>query len=334
MAVVVVGSDGQDGRILVALLRAAGRAVVEVSRGGRTDITDARDVAGLIREVVPDEVYYLPAVHQSSEDPESAELELFHSSYEVHCMGLVNFLEAIRTSSERSRLFYAGSSLVFGDPVAPLQDEGTPFDPTTVYGITKAAGISTCRYYRAKHGIFASVGILYNHESALRPATYVSQKIATHAAAVQRGDVSELVIGDLDAVVDWGYAPDYCDAMQRILALRMPGDFVIASGEGHSVREFVEVAFGALGLDWTKFVREDRSRIRRPSTVRIGNAAKLEAETGWTRATGFEDMIAKMLEANGATIVSPATRRGTADALSGPRGGAGAGPQRLPSRSQ
>jgi GDPmannose 4,6-dehydratase len=261
--VVVVGSSGQDGRILCERLRGEGAEVLEISREGlperpRVHIASRQDVTSAVAGFRPQEIYYLAAHHHSSQDNLSSDpLELLVKSFEVHVTGLLHFLEAIRTVSPATRLFYAASSLIFGAPPDATQDEETPLNPRCAYGVTKTAGLHCCRLYRNTHGVHASAGILYNHESPYRQEKFVSQKIVRAAIRIQRGEQQKLVLGDLSARIDWGYAPDFVDAMMRVLALEKPDDFIIATGETHSVGEFVEIAFGLLGLDWKKWVEED-----------------------------------------------------------------------------
>jgi GDPmannose 4,6-dehydratase len=210
----------------------------------------------------------------------------------------LNFLEAARVKSPKSRLFFASSSRVFGAPPSSPQDETTPLNPECVYGITKAAGQRCVRYYRQAHGLFAAAGILYNHESPLRAPAFVTTKIVRGAVAIRRGQQSKLVLGDLDAEADWGYAPDYVDAMRQILRLPAADDFVIASGASHTVRNFVEAAFGLVGLDWNAYVEVAPGLIsgqRRSSLV--GNTAKLTAATGWKPSVSFTELVRILVQA-------------------------------------
>lgn len=292
----IVGSAGQDGTLLGEHLRARGDTVTGLPRGERT----AGEVEQLVQDGRPDAIYYLAAYHHSSEDPPIEPLALFERSAAVHVTQLLYFLEAIRKRAPAARLFYAASSLIFGEPAETPQTEDTPFRPICVYGITKTAGVQLCRHYRRTHGVYASVGILYNHESPLRAPKFVSKKIVRAAHEIARGTRDRLVLGDLSAELDWGYAPDYVDAMHRILALPSPDDFVVATGEAHTVRELVELAFGQLGLDWRRHVEENRALITRPPLRRIGDASKLAAATGWRPATSFEAMVRALVEAEAA----------------------------------
>ncbi len=291
---IIVGSEGQDGRLLFDRLERDGYSVLGIGRGKTSpvDILDRDGVRALVSSFRPDEVYYLAAHHGSSQDLGAEEsLDLLQASHEVHVAGLLHFLEALRRDRPSASLFYAASSRIFGHPETETQDETTPLDPRCAYGITKACGTLCCRLYRRLHSLRASVGILYNHESPARLAGFVSRKIVDGAVAIQRGNRTPLVVADLGARVDWGFAPDFVEAMVRIAAREEPGDFVVATGVARSVREFVEVAFGLAGLDWRKHVVEDPSLVARPSPTLVGNARKLRTMTGWAPSVSFEEMV-------------------------------------------
>jgi len=304
----IIGSAGQDGRILTDRLRQDGLRVVGLDRGLATDsasgplppldLLDPAQVAALVQSVAPDEVYYLAAYHHSSEDrlpPDDG--EVFRLSFDIHVRGLLNVLEGLRKHAPKAHLFYAASSLIFGDQPPSPQDENTPFDPRCAYGITKIAGLQCCRFYRKKHGLRASVGILYNHESALRREPFVTAKIVGAAVAIKAGQPRKLVLGNLAARVDWGYAPDFVEAMTRIVRLDQGDDFVVATGETHSVQEFVEAAFAAAGLDWRPHVQENPSVIVRHTGQLVGNAARLRERTGWKPSVTFPEMVKLLVEA-------------------------------------
>lgn len=298
---VIVGARGQDGRLLTELLRSKAYRLVCVDQGQLTveglpgrdpvDITRRGDVRDLVQHVQPDEVYHLAAVHHSSQETARPDLELFRASYEVNFFSLLHFLDAVRLHSPRTRLFYAASSLVFGEPPTEVQTEQTPFSPGSVYAMTKVDGLLACRQYRAAHGLFASVGILYNHESKYRADKFLTRKVVRAAVAIKRGATEPLALGDLEASVDWGYAPDYVEAMHAMLQAPQPDDFIVATGARHTVREFVELAFREVGLDWRKHVVAAGQAMGRQAWTRIGDAGKLIRATGWRPRTGFEDMI-------------------------------------------
>ena len=305
--VIVVGSSGQDGDILFERLRAQGHFVVGIEVGGirctetiairAVNILQPASVEDLIVGVVPDEVYYLAAFHRSAEESADDDRLEFERSFAIQVSGLLNFLAAIHRKSPKTRLFYAGSARIFGVPDRVPQDEDTPINPDCIYGISKVAGMGCARYYRQSHGLFAVSGILYNHESPRRAPRFVTQKIVRAVAAIEAGEQSRLLLGDLDAIVDWGYAPDYVDAMTRMLEMREPQDLVIATGEPHSVREFAEVAFGYAGLDWQQYVEVASSLLTRPPRKLVGNARRLREATGWRPSVSFSEWIQILLAA-------------------------------------
>src|SRR3990172_959286 len=277
---VIVGCNGQDGQLLYNLLLRKNYDIVGIGRGFirsntsyqfgcAVDIGNADEVFSLIGEFMPDEIYYLAAFHQSSEDEGMDTIELFRGSSQVNVLSLVNFLEGIRVLSPATRLFYAASSHIFKGTPSDMQDEITPVNPTCIYGITKASGLFTCRFYRNTYAVFASTGILYNHESSLRSDKFVSQKIIKGVVNIKNNRQEKLKLGDINAEVDWGYAPNYVEAMHNILNIGSPDDFVIATGQKHSVREFVRTAFDYLDLDWQRYVEEDPSIITKKKVALV-----------------------------------------------------------------
>jgi GDPmannose 4,6-dehydratase len=186
---------------------------------------------------------------------------------------------------------------VFGRPIGKKQTEETPFDPQSPYAVSKAAGIHVCRYFRNDHSFFASAGILYNHESPRRSSRFLSKKVVQGAVNIKLGRQSELLLGHLDSLVDWGFAPDYVSAMWNILQLSSPGDFIVATGTLRTVREFVHYTFELLGLDASRYVVERRDLITRPGVPRCGDATRLRQVAEWKPTTTFEEMIRNMVEA-------------------------------------
>ena len=295
---VITGSAGQDGTYLGEHLRKLGYVVTGLTRTGGVDITDPGRVTRLLTELQPTEIYHLAAYHHSAQDKLMDDLGVFQQSNTLHCVATANFLEAIRQVAPATRFFFAASCHLFGAPPIPVQDEATPFSPAGLYGITKQAGVQLCRYYRQKYQVFAAVGILYNHESPLRPASFVSQKIVQAAVAIRAGRQAHLILGDLTATVDWGFAGDYVDAMHRMLQLPVAEDFVIASGTPHRVGEFVEIAFQSVGLDWRQHVVVDPSLLRQSQRLPLtGNSSKLRRMTGWKPQTSFEALVQMMIAA-------------------------------------
>ena len=258
----IIGACGQDGTFLTELLAQRGDRVIGVSRRkisstssenwDAVDILQPDQVLSLMQKTQPAECYYLPAFHHSAEDASllSGVPALFERSYAIHVRGLIHFLHAIAQTSRHTRLFYAASSHVFGSPAGELLDESTPLNPENVYGITKTMGIHCCRHFRRELGVFAATGILFNHESHLRPVKFLSQKIVRGVLAFQADKTRKLVLGDLSATADWGYAGDYVEAMTRILGHSVPEDFVVATGEPHTVGELLRITCEIVGVDW------------------------------------------------------------------------------------
>ena len=308
----IVGCEGQDGRLVTELLLAQGYAVlglarhvvhsVNVSWDRPVDILNQEAVFDLMKVVPFDEIYYLAAYHQSSQDPFQDNTVLFKQSHAINVEGLLNLLEAIKTQGSQARLFYAASSLIFASTATDVQDEQTSFAPDSFYGMTKLNGLLLCRYYRQQHGVFVATGILYNHESAYRSASFISTKIVRAAVNIKQGKQNDLVVGDLNACTDWGYAPDYVVAMQQILKLPQGDEFVIATGQQHSVRDFVQIAFDCVGLDWKNYVKEDPAIMTRKRRPLVGSPQKLISVTGWHPTVDFKGMIKNLVEAQGACV--------------------------------
>jgi GDPmannose 4,6-dehydratase len=257
-----------------------------------------------VQKTQPPECYYLPAFHHSAEESglSSDTPALFERSYAVHVHGLIHFLNAIAQTSKHTRLFYAASSHVFGSPAGELLDESTPLNPENVYGITKTMGIHCCRHFRRELGVFAATGILFNHESHLRPVKFLSQKIVRGVLAFQADKTRKLMLGDLSATVDWGYAGDYVEAMTRILGHAVPEDFVVATGEPHTVGDFLRITCEIVGVDWRECAVANDNILKKKPIRLIGDSGKLRRLTGWRPATSFRGMIEKMLDQAQATV--------------------------------
>jgi GDPmannose 4,6-dehydratase len=263
----VTGIGGQDGSYLAELLLDRGYEVFGVVRAGsgadypnldavrdrirflETDMLDAGSLAAALRESRPDELYNLASV---SFVPASWEEPV--ATAEHAAVGVTVLLETIRAVDPAIRFYQASSSEIFGEPVESPQGPDTPLRPLTPYGVAKAYGHFITRSYRRRYGLHASSGILFNHESPRRPLEFVTRKVTNAAAAISLGAERELVLGDLDARRDWGYAPDYVRAMWLVLQADEPDDYVVATGATHSVRELVEIAFSHAGLDWREHV--------------------------------------------------------------------------------
>jgi GDPmannose 4,6-dehydratase len=307
---VVLGSAGQDGSLLFEKLVDDGWQVVGVDltelRLGRLEqrpvervtLGNPGEIDALVGAFTPDAIFHLAAYHQSSEEKAGSLGDALRMSYQVHVGSLVDVLEAVRVRAPRCHVFYAASSHVFGAPEGRVQTEETPFSPRSVYGVTKAAGVEVCRLYR-RSGVLASAGILYNHESPRRAPHFVSQRIVRGAkrakAAAAAGSRAPLVLGRLDAVVDWGWAPDYVDAMRSIVAHAEAHDYIVATGVPHTVRDFAAAAFDAVGLDWREHVEEDPNLLREELPVLVGDPTRLKTKLGWRPSVTFEQMVHLLL---------------------------------------
>jgi GDPmannose 4,6-dehydratase len=303
----VTGAGGQDGSYLAESLLGRGYEVVgvvrDVSRGYEhlegvelveVDLLDQATLAGVLRTHGPHEVYNLASpsfVPRSWEHPvETAEFA---------AVGVTSLLEAVRAVDDGIRVYQASSSEIFGEPAEVPQSESTPLAPVTPYGVAKAYGHFIIGSYRRRYGLHASAGILYNHESPRRPENFLPSKVAHAVARIAGGDTAELQLGDLDAQRDWGYACDSVEAMRLILQQDEPGDYVIATGELHSVRELVEVAFSHVGLDWRDHVRVDESLKRGQAELHhlVGDASKAREQLGWKPSVTFEELVALLVDA-------------------------------------
>lgn len=309
----ITGIAGQDGSYLAELLLENGYEVHGIVR--RIAIEDAEhrlknishlldrikiytaaldNVLSLIktvRDVAPDECYHLAAssfVSYSFDD----EISILNNNVNsTHYL-----LAAIKEFVPRCRVYFAGTSEMFGTVSHYPQDEHTPFNPRSIYGISKVASYHLVKNYREQYKLFACSGILYNHESPRRGYEFVTRKIVSSAVKIKRGLQGELALGNLDAYRDWGYAPDYVKAMWLMLQRERPDDYVIATGQTHSVREFVEAAFTALDLDYKEFVRVDPKFYRPAEKVELcGNPLKAERNLGWTRSKTFAEIIVEMV---------------------------------------
>lgn len=257
------------------------------------DMSDASRLARLIDEIRPAEVYNLAAqshVKVSFEAPEYTS--------DVDALGTLRLLEAIYHCDPKIRYYQASTSEMFGGASAP-QNEATPFLPRSPYGAAKAFGFWTTRVYREAYGIYGVNGILFNHESPRRGETFVTRKITQAVARIVAGRQQLLYLGNLDARRDWGYAPDYVRAMWLMLQLEDPADFVVATGEAHTVREFAQLAFGHAGLDWERYVRVDRAYFR-PLEVDelVGDASSARERLGWAPSVSFPELVAIMVDAD------------------------------------
>src|SRR3954468_325366 len=305
----ITGITGQDGSYLAELLLDHGYEVHGMVRRASTekfdriehlrdsitlhqgDLLDQRSLGDAIRAARPDEIYNLAAMSFVAVSWIQPTL-----TAEFTGVGVTRLLEATREVSPESRFYQASSSEMFGKVREVPQNEATPFYPRSPYGVAKAYGHHITVNYRESYDLFASSGILFNHESERRGLEFVTRKVTWHAAAIKHGLRDELKLGNLDAKRDWGYAKDYVEAMWMMLQQDTPDDFVIATNRTNSVRECVEIAFDEAGLsDWEQYVRIDE-RYLRPAEVDhlIGDYGKAERDLGWRPRTSFEELIRLM----------------------------------------
>ena len=316
----ICGISGQDGTYLAKLLLERGYEVVGTSRDTQSPALHGLDALGIrsrvrlermamndrraVREVVervqPDEIYNLAgqtSVALSFQEP----VETFESN----AVGTLNLLDAVRLASTGARLYNATSAECFGDAPAPA-DEDTPVRPRSPYGAAKAAALWEVATYRESYGLFACSGILANHDSPLRPHRFVTRKIAAGAVRIRRGDKEPLLLGDISIERDWGWAPEYVDAMWRMLQADKPMDFIIATGETSSLQAYVAAVFAAVGLDWRDHVRYDDA-LRRQTDIRVMrlNPGRARDVLGWTATSRMADVARMMVEAEQSRTPAP-----------------------------
>jgi GDPmannose 4,6-dehydratase len=315
----ITGITGQDGSYLTELLLEKGYHVHGIIRRSSSfntdriehlyqdphesqkrltlhygDLADSASLLTLVGDIKPDEIYHLGAqshVRVSFDIPEY--------TGDVTGLGTIRLLEAVRKASPRSRFYQASSSEMFGKVMEIPQKETTPFYPRSPYGAAKVYSYWATVNYRESYGIHASNGILFNHESPRRGETFVTRKITRAVARIKAGLQDKLFLGNLDAKRDWGYAPEYVEAMWRMLQQDQGDDYVIATGETHSVREFLDVAFARVGLDWHDYVVHD-PRYERPAEVDllIGDASKAARQLGWKPKVTFKQLVEIMVDAD------------------------------------
>ncbi len=308
----ITGITGQDGSYLAEFLLSKGYEVYGIVRRSSTetferiahiqekinliqaDLTDQVSVIESIQIANPHEVYNLAA---QSFVPTSWKQPILTG--DVTALGVTRVLEAIRVVNPKIRFYQASSSEMFGKVKETPQNENTPFHPRSPYGVAKVYGHMITVNYRESYDIFACSGILFNHESPRRGLEFVTRKITHGVACIAHGIKNELLLGNLDAKRDWGYAGDYVEAMWLMLQQDSPDDYVIASEETHSVREFCEIAFSHVGLDWQQYVKTDK-QFYRPAEVNLllGDCSKAKTKLGWKKKHSFSDLVQMMVEAD------------------------------------
>jgi len=309
----ITGIGGQDGSYLAELLLAEGYEVFGVVRRTpseryenleatrerieliQADLLDELSLVNALKSCQPHEVYNLASV---SFVPMSWHQPVLTAEFAA--VGVTTMLEAIRAVDGDIRFYQASSSEIFGEPVEVPQTERTPLAPLTPYGVAKAYGHFITRSYRRRYGLHASSGILYNHESPRRPLEFVTRKVANGAAAIKLGLQSDLWLGNLNGRRDWGYAGDYIRAMWLMLAQDEPDDYVVATGETHSVRDLVELAFDRVGLEPDEYIQIDSSLERGRAELHdlVGDASKARERLGWEQTVTFEELVRLLVDAD------------------------------------
>ena len=307
----ITGVNGMDGSHLADLLLEKGYEVYGMERRtsspNRTntshlegkitflhgDLTDQNSLVRCLKESNPDEVYNLGAMSFVGESWNTPE-----QTGDVNGMGVLRMLEAIREYGKEVKFYQASTSEMFGRMVENPAKESTPFYPRSPYGVAKLYGHWITKNYRESYDMFACSGILFNHESERRGIEFVTRKITDGVAKIHLGLQDKIILGNLDSYRDWGYSPDYCEAMWLMLQQDTPDDYVIATGETHSIREFLDVAFKHIGItEWDKYVGQD-PRFMRPAEVDVlrGDSSKALSELGWKPKTSFRQLVEKMVK--------------------------------------
>lgn len=316
---VITGITGQDGSYLTELLLSKGYCVHGLVRRSSSidrrrlqnlyedeeiygrrlflhygDLDDVTTLRRWLLSVRPDEVYHL-----AGQSHVGLSFEIPESTCDFTAMGTLRLLEILRDLDPMPRLMHISSSEVFGSPDESPQNENTPFRPVTPYGVAKAFATNMVRVYRESMGLFGCNAICFNHESPRRGESFVTRKVTQSAARISLGLQSSLEMGNLDGCRDWGYAPEYVEAMWMMLQRDVPGDYVLATGKTNTVRDLLDAAFGAVDLDWHEFVTVD-SRFVRPadSMQLVGDPAKAQNELGWRAKTSFRTLIAQMVSSD------------------------------------
>jgi GDPmannose 4,6-dehydratase len=309
----ICGISGQDGAYLAQLLLSHGYCVYGSSRDAQMStfrnlvrlgirdriktcsmaLNDFRSVLQVIKKIQPDEIYNL-----AGQTSVGLSFELPVETMESITLGTLNLLEAIRFIGDPIKLYNAGSSECFGDTGMGAADEGTPFRPRSPYAVSKAAAFWQVANYREAYNLFACSGILFNHESPLRPQRFVTQKIVASAHEIAAGKTNKLCLGNISIQRDWGWSPEYVEAMYLMLQQDHPDDYVIATGSSHKLEEFVAEVFSYLGLNWREHVEVD-SGLFRPTDIAVsqGNAAKAKAKLDWQAKYSMREVAQMMVDA-------------------------------------
>lgn len=297
----IVGSRSQDGIFLKKYLINLKYKVIGICRDyteysynkkkeEKINILKEDQLKNLIIKEKPDEIYYFSAYNHSSESLISDNKEALELANNLHFISPMIFLQIIKNLKINIKFFYACSSHIFGNSLKYPQNELTQINPNSIYGITKASGLFGCRKFRSEN-VFASTGILYSHVSENRSEKFLSKKISSAVARIHAGSKEIISVGDLNTLIDWGYAKDYVEAIHAILQLPNADDFIISSNLSHSVKDFISLAFDYVGLDYKNYIKVDNNLVKRNFNPLIGDSRKVQELTGWKPKTNFTELV-------------------------------------------
>lgn len=298
----IIGSEGQDGQLLKLFLSSKNYNVIGVGRQRGTtndflnfDLSEQNFIP-LQKFIItnkPDEIYYVAAFHHSSQENKAADFEFIELSVKINQVAFIKVLEICRVYIPACKIVYTSSSLIYSGVTNTSQNETTITEPRCIYSVNKCGAMEAAKHYRNSYNMFVSVGIMYNHESIFRKDYFLSKKIVNETRMLLENKIQNIIIGDLSSVTDWGYAPDFVEALWHILQLKSPDIFIVSTGIAHKVQDWFEVLGKYLNFDWKKYVVENKALIVRKKPVLIGDNSKLVA-TGWIPKTGFNEMVIKM----------------------------------------
>lgn len=287
----IIGAGGQDGILLSDLLKTKNYRLVLVFRD-QLNMSNKFELEEFILNKMPDEIYYFASENPSSQDEESSSIKSFNTNLIL----LINLFEAVLNLKIQTKIFYASTShIFFGNQNINLSEESIP-EPISIYGLTKFYATHACQYYRKNKNLYISTGILFNHESKYRKENFVSKKITLAIKKILKKEINKLELGNIDVHLDWGYAPDFVEAMYKIMQLNYSSDFIISTNETHSLREFIDIAFSHVGLNYLDYININNSIVKRTNNHKIGNNSKLLNSINWCPSVTFKQMVEKLVD--------------------------------------
>lgn len=296
MKAIIFGAGGQDGQILARQIEANGGSALKITPTHPANPLANVAVGDLIKKEAPDHIYYLAALHRSSEQAPQSDAEEWTKSFQIHLEGWVNVLDGAQRHRPKARLLFASSAHVFGHPAKVPQNEVTPLQPTCAYGCSKLAGMEAGRFFREQHAMHVSHAILFPHESVLRGPNFLSKKLLLAAQEAARDPSYQMELGNPEATCDWGYAPEYTSAMQNILDLETPEDFVVATGFEAKVAHFAEAIFACFGLKWENHVLTRPDLLKKPTRRYVGDPSRLRQKTGSSPSLHLPQLAQRLVD--------------------------------------